>query len=424
MCLLQTETIQAQDISQQDTIKLDIVSAEKMFLEKNLQLLAQHYNIQSAEALVIQARKWDNPTLGTGQNLYNKEEGYFKHGVTYDSAGNANPVGEVSVDIEQLIKTAGKRRKQINIAKTNVSLAEWQFRSVMRTLRATLFSDFYTIAQEQDIAKLYNENIQRLTKLIAGMKLQLENGNIAQKEYLRVQALIISSQQEFAENIKALNDNESELKTLLGIKGTTFIEPITPEFEAADVSNLIFLQILDSAKQHNTDYQLETYQLQSQKQVYSLQKALAIPDVTVGVNFDQHATYTPNYYGLNIGFPLPIWDRNQGNIKSARFQVKQEEANMQQASNKLENDVMNAYQKLLLTAKLSSNTNIEFYKDYYKLYHNISDAFENRQISLLEFLDYFNDYEDTREKELQQRLNLRMAKENLNDIVGVDIIKE
>ena len=411
------------ELPQADTLSLSIKGAEKLFLDKNLALLAAHYNIQSSQALVEQARKWDNPYLSTGQNIYNKEEGFFKHGQTTDSFGNVNPQGEFSADLEQLIKTAGKRRKQIDIAKTNVSLAEWQFNSTMRSLKATLFSDFYTIAQLEGNARLYSENMERLNKLLKGMEGQLQLGNIAKKEYLRVQALVVSQQQDIADNVKSLNDAEAELKTILRVTGNTYIKPEAADTERADLPVIGLMQLIDSAKQHNTDYQTEIYQLQLQKQTLRLQKALAVPDLTIGVNFDEHATYTPNYYGLNIGLPIPLWDRNQGNIKSARRLVSAEEANMQQAETKLQNDVMNAYQKLLVSAKLNSGTNRQFYKDYYLIFNNVADAFNKRQISLLEFLDYFNDYRDTREKELQQTLNLRLAKENLNDIVGVEIME-
>jgi len=408
--------------AQTDTLHLTFKEAEKLFLQKNLALVAAHYNIESNKALVEQARKWDNPTLSTGQNLYNKDEGYFKHGEVKDSLGNVTPIGEFSADLEQLIKTAGKRRKQIDIAKTNVTIAEWQFKATMRALRATMFSDFYTIAQLKGNAILYNENLNRLSKLLSAMEMQLQAGNIARKEYLRVKALIVSIQQQIVDNNKDIDDAQAELKTLLSIKGKTYIDVVAPENEKAELPTISLAQILDSAKQHNTDYGLETYQLQLQRQTLRLQKALAIPDLTVGINFDQHATYTPNYYGLNIGLPIPLWDRNQGNIRSARNLVKAEEANMQQIDTKLENDVFNAYSRLLNQLKLNSGSNKQFYVDYYQIYNNIVDAFNKRQISLLEFLDYFGDYSDTREKELQQILNFRLAKENLNDIVGVDVI--
>jgi outer membrane protein, heavy metal efflux system len=406
-----------------DTLRLSIKQAEQLFLDSNLQLLARRYNIRSNEALVLQARKWDNPILSTGQNIYARGEGWFKHGTVYDSLGNPTPQGEVMMDVEQLIKTAGKRRKQVDIAKTNVNIAEWEFNATMRSLRLTLITDFYTIAQLQGNAALYTGNMERLTKLAGAMDAQLKSGNIAKKEYLRVQALLVSLQHNMADNSKSLEDAESELKTALRLKGNIFIQPLTTEEEKAEMPALSVVQLVDSAKQHNTDYQVQAYQLQLQRQTLRLQKALAVPDVTVGTVFDQHATYAPNYWGLNIGLPLPLWDRNQGNIKSARSLVQAEEANMQELDTKLENDVLSAYKKLLYTTQLSSANNVQFYNDYYGIFKNMVEAFDRRQISMLEFLDYYNDYQNTRQQQLQQIFNLHIAKADLNDVVGMDVVK-
>ena len=389
-----------------------------MFLDNNLQLLAEHYNIQSSQALAEQARKWDNPVLNTDQNVYSGNK-FFQHGTD----ANGNPNGQVYVQVQQLIKTAGKRGKQIDLAKTNVNLAEWQFKSVMRNLRATLIRDYYTIDQLTGKAQLYNENMQRLEKLLNSREAELKAGNIALKEYLRVQALIISLQQDMTDNAKNLSDAENELKTLVQITGNTFILPVVPGEESTNMPNVGIMQLIDSAKHNNADYRQEVYQLQYNQNNLRLQRALAVPDVTLSPNFDQNSNYTPNYFGMGISLPLPILDRNRGNIKSAQYQVKGEEAKLSYADQKLQNDVMNAYQKLLYTVKLSSGSNAQFYTEYNKLQRNIVESYNNRQIGLIEFLDYFKDYQDIREKQLEQLFNLRIAKEELNDIVGIDIVK-
>jgi outer membrane protein, heavy metal efflux system len=118
-----------------------------------------------------------------------------------------------------------------------------------------------------------------------------------------------------------------------------------------------------------------------------------------------------------------LWDRNQGNIKSARSLVQAEEANMQELDTKLENDVLSAYKKLLYTTQLSSANNVQFYNDYYGIFKNMVEAFDRRQISMLEFLDYYNDYQNTRQQQLQQIFNLHIAKADLNDVVGMDVVK-
>jgi cobalt-zinc-cadmium efflux system outer membrane protein len=424
MYFLQPGLIHAQNqitTPPQDTMRLEVKAAEHIFLEKNLQLLAHRYNIQSGKALVEQAKKWENPVLSTGQNIYTKQEGFFKHSITYDSAGHVTSQGEIYADVEQLIKTAGKRRKQVDIARTNVNIAEWEFNSTMRSLRLTLLTDLYKMAQLQGNNVLLADNLERLTHLLTAMKAQYNNGNIARKEYLRVQALMVTLQQNRVENARSVEDLQAELKTLLHVRGNIFIEPVLPESDDITPPAIGLAELLDSAKKHNTDYQAEHYQLQLQQQTLRLQKAMASPDLTVGTNFDQSSTYAPNYWGLNIGLPLPLWDRNKGNIKSAKFQVQAEEANMQQADAKLENDVMSAYKKLLLSAQLNSSTSKDFYKDYNELYKNIVEAFNKRQISMLEFLDYYGDYQNTRQQQLQQLLNLRLAKQELNDVVGVDV---
>jgi len=414
ICTLQSNIASAQaGMPAADTLRLTLQETEKIFLDSNLQLLAQHYNIHSSEALVEQARKWENPVLNTDQNLYANNR-FLQHSSTD---------GEVFVQVQQLIKTAGKRGRQIDIAKTNVNQAEWQFKATMRSLHATLVTDFYTIAQLQGNAALYNDNMARLQKLKTAMEAALSAGNVARKEYLRVQALIVSLQQDMTDNAKSLSDAESELKTLLEVRGHVFILPETTEEESADVSGLSLAGLMDTARSNNTDYMQEVYQLQYQRQNLKLQHALGVPDLTVGTEFDQSANYAPNYYGLALSIPIPILDRNRGNIKSARWQVAGEEAMMKEADNKLQNDVQNAFEKLLMTAQLSAGTNKAFYFDYAQLYKNIVESFNNRQISMIEFLDYFNDYQDVRKQQLQQVLNLRLAKLNLNDMVGKDIVR-
>jgi cobalt-zinc-cadmium efflux system outer membrane protein len=400
-----------------DTLRVDIRQAEKIFLDSNLQLLAQYYNIQSAEALVEQARKWDNPMLVTDQNVYANGR-FFQHTTdAYD-----NPQGQVFVQVQQLIRTAGKRGKQIDLQKANVAIADWQFKTVMRELRATLIKDFYTIVQLQGNAALYAGNMQQLIKLRTGLEAELKAGNIAQKEYLRVQALIVSLDHDIVGNAKGISDAQAEIKTLLALTGDTFVQPVASEAGNSRLPSVAVSELVDTARIYNTDYKQEVARVQYDKTNVRLQRSLAVPDLTISPSYDQNSNYTPHYYGLGISLPLPVFDRNQGNIKSANRLLKAEEVLLKQADDKLQNDILNAYSKVVMTARLSSADNSTFYKDYNQLQKNIVESYNKRQISLLEFLQYFNDYKDVRKQQLEQELNFRLVKQELNDLVGKDIL--
>src|SRR5580704_8777964 len=119
-----------------DTVALRLGEAEKIFVDSNLQLLAQRYNIDAQKALIIQARLWPNPNLSISRGplwgINNPTATFF-----YNS--------ENAAGLSQLILLAGKRNKQIRLAEANTKLAEYQFFDLMRTLKYTLRNDFFNI---------------------------------------------------------------------------------------------------------------------------------------------------------------------------------------------------------------------------------------------------------------------------------------
>ena len=171
--------------------------------------------------------------------------------------------------------------------------------------------------------------------------------------------------------------------------------------------------LVNSALKSNPNYLLQQWQTTYQQQNLSYQKALQTPDITLGPNFDRNSNFAPNYVGLGVSLPLPVFNKNKGNIKSAQANIKQQETLTQNAETELRNNISNAYRKLLLSIELNNSSQKAFYQDYATIYNNMLQSYKDRQINLLEFLDFFNDYTDSQKKLLDQQLNLQLAKEEL-----------
>jgi len=400
-----------------DTIKLSLPEMEKIFLDSNLTLLAGHYGVDAQKALIQQAKIWDNPILNTDQVIAANGK-FFPYGKNSDGSYS----GQYYIQIQQLIKTAGKRGKLINLATTNAKLSELQLQDVLRNLRYQLRSDYYTIQQQLGIKQIYETQGFQLKKLLTGMDAQLIAGNIAQKDYLRIQALLIALEQDITELNKDLEDNQRDLKVLLQIKNSGFLKPMNSE--TSGLLNLINAEmIFDTAKISNPNYLLQQTQTVFQQQNLLYQKSLRTPDLTVSPNFDRNSNFAPNYFGLGISLPLPIINTNKGNIKSAEFSIKQQQTITASAETELWNNINSAYHKLLMTIKQNSSNQKEFYSKYQAMYQNILMSYQSKQINLLEFLDFFNDYTASQQRLLQQNLNLQLAKEELNYHTGVDLLK-
>src|SRR4030095_14942021 len=155
-----------------DTLIISLPDAEKMFFEKNLTLLAGKYNVDANKALIEQAKLWDNPFLVTDQNIY-ADGKWFAHGK--DVSGS--PEGQIFIQIQQLIRTAGKRGKLIDLAATNAKLSELQFSDLLRNLKFQFRSDYYTIRQLANNHYVYEREAIELRRLVAGMEQQFQAGN-------------------------------------------------------------------------------------------------------------------------------------------------------------------------------------------------------------------------------------------------------
>lgn len=395
--------------SYSDTLRLSIPEAEKIFLQKNFELLAAKFNIDANKALIQQARLWDNPILNTDQNIYDGK--FFRHNDNY---------GQVFIQVQQLIRTAGKRSKLAQLATDNTNLSSAQFEEILRNLRYTLHADLLETEHLLKIDRLYANEIAEVSKLVKGMDAVYKLGDISLKDNMRLKALLFSLQNEQVNIQSQLFPVQTELNLLLQSGNSSFIKPVFA-YNLPDIINAS-LPPLDSlvndAMSLRPDEKIAKTALTLQQHNLIYQKALAKPDLSVGPEFDQRNSYAPNYVGLSISLPLNIFNRNQGNIKSAEFTIKSQEQLTSQAGSRVRSEVTSSFQKVKYLQSINNKDQLAFATDYETLFQNMVKSYVNRQISLLDFTDFLDAYKDTRIKLVEQHINLVKACNDLNYTVN------
>jgi cobalt-zinc-cadmium efflux system outer membrane protein len=398
-----------------DTLQLSLPAAEKIFLQNNLQLLAQKLNVDAASAQVIQAKLWNNPQLSLAQGAYNP---VTKKWFSFDKTN-----GETAASIQQLILLAGKIRKQVNLAKTNVELAQNNLLDVLRTLRFTLRTDFYSIYYLQQTSLVYNEEIAALKSISAAFEEQNNKGYLARTEVVRIKAQLYSLQSEYNDLINQINDKESELRLILQAKPSVYItpQPDTALLQQQTTSRYPLQTLIDSAYQNNTDLKAATLNVTLNQQNYSYQKALAIPDLSLGAVYDKNGSYVHNSNLLSAGFNIPLFNRNQGNIKSARIMTNFSRTQEQITMKALEEQVSRSFQKALDVEKLYNGIDPSFAGEFAELSTAVKNNYVKRNISILDFLNFYDSYKQNIIQLNNIRLNRVSALENLNLLTGTDL---
>jgi cobalt-zinc-cadmium efflux system outer membrane protein len=361
-----------------DTLKLDVKEAENQFLKNNLTLIAQHYNIDNASAQVITARLFPNPDFNFTNGIYNDTHDAYK---------------EQSVGFSQLFYTAGKRNKNIQLAKIGVEQAKFQFFDLLRTLRFTLRNDFYNIYFQQQSAKVYNEEISALATTFNAYKEQYAKGNIAQKELLRIQSQLYSLRSEYNNLQIGIDTLQSEFRMLLRANPHTYVVPqLDTTLLKQKVTDVAYQKLLDSAYTNRSDLKYAKATVDYNNMNLELQKANAKPDISLSVGYDKFGAFNTNYVNGGIEFSLPFFNRNQGNIKAARMAIEQSKVQLQSQQDQVANDLVTNYKGALRYEQLYDGLDPNFNRDFTHLIGEVLKNYQRHNISLLEFLDFYDAY--------------------------------
>ncbi|WP_195438847.1 TolC family protein [Bacteroides thetaiotaomicron] len=400
--------------AQQVAGTLTLKEAEQRFLERNLSLIAEQYNIDMAQAQVLQAKLFENPVISLEQNVYNRLNGkYFDFGKE----------GEAVVEIEQVIHLAGQRNKQVRLEKINKEIAEYQFEEVMRTLRQELNEKFVEVYFLSKSIAICEKEVNSLQVLLGGMKIQQEKGNISLMEISRLESMLFSLRKEKNERENDLLTTRGELNLLLNLPEDTQVQLSLDEevLQQLDLSQLSFAD-LKAIINERPDQKIARSTVNASRANLKLQKSMAFPEFSVKGNYDRVGNFINDYFAIGVSLSVPIFNRNQGNIKAARFSIQQAGVQQEYAANRADMELFTAYTSLEKATQLYQSTNMDLERNFEKLITGVNENFTRKNISLLEFIDYYDSYKETCIQLYEIKKNVFLAMENLNTVVGQNVL--
>ena len=399
----------AQDTSfyKQDTLGLTLAQSESIFLNNNLDLIAQKYSIDSARATVITAKLYDNPDFTYSNAFYNAQTHHF-----FDP--------EESVQVSQLIRLAGKRNKAITLAESGIDIAQFQFYDLLRTLRFVLRNDFYNIYFLEQSSKLYQIEISSLQKIVPAFEDQVKKGYMAPVDALRIKSQLYTLQAEYDNLQTNINNIQSEFKLLIRANPSSYI---IAETHVSDLNNNVVAQssyesLVDSAIVNRPDLKVLNANIVFSNYNLKLQQAFAKPDITIGASYDRLGSYVKDYNAIGISIPLPFFNRNQGNIRNAKIQTEVNKVQYESGLDKVKSDVTTSYITALRSEKLLLGFDPAFEENMKNLIDQVTINFQKKNITMLEFLDFYDSYKQNVLQMNQLRFNKMSALEQLNFSIG------
>lgn len=407
-----------------EILRLTPVQIEALFLEQNLQLVAEKMNIDIVDAEIVQAKLWDNPNLSvSGVNLWSttkQREGESE--VIPPLFGLFAKNTQFSIELSQLIQTANKKGKLVAREKISKDITIQEFETVLRGLKTELRKSVNETIYLQSYLKILQTEQEYFAHLIESYQKQILKGNVAKLDVLRLQSSLLELENESNEISMALNEQLKQLKTLLSVDPFTYIEIddiVTSKIEPTSIS---LTHLLLQAEENRIEVRKEKLHTQYFEKSLAYEKAQRIPDITLSANYDRYGGVWKDFIGFGISFDLPFINRNQGAIKAARIGRDQSIYSERQRVNEIQHEVTEAYANYIQVyhfyQKVSNNELLIELDSMLDIY---SKNLLNKNISMIEYIDFMEAYKSNKQTVLAAYKNVQIQFEELQYIIGTEI---
>jgi cobalt-zinc-cadmium efflux system outer membrane protein len=400
------------------TSRITLDEAIQMALQHNHNLLAARTTIPQAEAEETTANLRPNPSLFAdweylplGSPAHQNPNLYGGHSTGDYLHDNT----EGDIGLSYLLERGKKRQHRLQAAKDITAQTRSLVTDNERGLTFSVASLFVTVQLAQSTIELAEKDLKSFQKTVELGELRFNKGAISEDDYLKIKLQLLQFETDYQQAELAKIQALSDLRQLLGYESVSADYDVAGPFDYQPLNgNLEDFQL--KALQNRPDLRAAQQGVTAARSQYELQRAIGKPDVTVQGNYSHvNAINAATVYG---SIPLPIFNRNQGEIARTRLAIIQAQEQEKATNGQALTDVRDAYDGLRVSDRI-----VQLYRSGYlevaQKDRDIAEyAYQRGAVSLLDFLDAERNYRATQLAYRQALASYLLALEQLRQAVG------
>lgn len=390
---------------------------EKITLDDAIRFASQHnHNLLAARTTVLQNQAQEitanvrpNPTLFTDWEylpLYHPGNGLGDY--LHDST-------EGDIGISYTFERGQKRQNRVYAAKDATAVTRSTVVDNERTLAFQVAQLFINVQLAESTLDLAAQDLKSFQDTVDISEAQYRAGGISQNDYLKIKVQLITFQTDLENASLARRQALSDLRQLIGYESVSATYDVTGAFEFNPLA--VTLDDLQAkALANRPDLRAAQQGVTAARSQYGLAKANGKQDVTLSTNYSHVNAISAVTFSVAI--PLPIFDRNQGEIARTRVAISQAQEQQTAASGQVLTDVKDAYEGVQSNDRL-----LKMFRsgvlDTAQQSRDISEyAYRRGATPLLDFLDAERNYRSTQLAYRQALAAYLTAVEQLRQAVG------
>jgi cobalt-zinc-cadmium efflux system outer membrane protein len=344
--------------------------------QKNPTLLAAEQNLRAVRAQELQAGVRQNPNLGIAGS-----------DVTLPAEGASNPYS-YSVQVSRLFERGEKRRWRLDDARATTAQTSAQLEDTVRQTELTVKTAFTHMLIAKEALELASASLKDFGHEVEIGRDRFQAGDLGKLDYERLDLQMGGYESDEANDIINLRQAADQLQTLMGVEVPSADFDVTGEIVPPAVTQTQE-QLVQAALAKRPDYAATRFATTAAIANEHLAIANGTTDPTLEGEYDRSGTY--NSAGFSINIPLRLFDRNQGNKDTARFQVDASRFTETASRYQVISDVDQAWVGYVQAKRLSDRFGEHYLDEAHDVLSIAQFAFEHGGIALIDYLDALRD---------------------------------
>lgn len=328
--LNQTKPIDYEEFSIGDTLRY--AEALSLALTRSPQLEGFAWQVRIQEARRIQASRLPNPVIAAG----------------IENIGGTGPFSglgsrETSVRLSQEVLLGADRLKRKQVAGFEKELAGWDYESARLDVLTGVTQAYVTVLEAQRQVQLQEELVGISLELYQTVKSQVQAGKVSPLAETRARVQLSNTQIDLRRARQNLEAVQGNLVSFWGEEDPQF-KVVTGKLDMEET--LPELEDLSAYIERNPDVARWMTEIAHRESIVGLEKARQIPNPSIGGGYLRFNDVDAEALSVGISIPLPVFNLNRGNIKAARYQVRQAETDQIAARVEAKRALQSAYRSV------------------------------------------------------------------------------
>ena len=395
-------------LEQEPTGALTLRDAVAVALQRNPNLAAFAWEVRARDARAVQAGLRPNPQL-----LFELEN-------TGGAGGRESfQQIEATVWLSQLIELADKRGKRRQLADLRGKLAEWDYERHRLAILTETTKAFVAILAAQERVKLAGELERLAIDAVASAKTQVKAGAAPPAERTRAEVALFDAELQRKRTERDLAEKRLALAATWGSDRALFSE-IRGNLVTDIVSPPPFSE-LEPRVEANPDLARWATELAERDATISLERARAVPDPTVFLGGRHFLSNGDSAAVFAFSVPLPIFDRNQGNVLAARHDRAKAQAEKSSTEVAVRSALARRYQALAAAFEQAQILRQRTLPAADAAYHDTRDGYRSGLFRYLDVLDAQRTLFYLRALQLDVLLAYHQARADIERLTGTPL---